>query len=141
MGKVVPPLVERRISTLAAFMGAPAVPATFQVTVWEPNQVTFELGAVMTKGPAFEETVTCMSELFTPPPPARLSRAVTRKCNVRLVLGNISPAVEVLFRISESFGNVREAEETGLKERNNGLLPLSGVVRVMAAPRSRCSQQ
>ena len=34
IGKVVPPSLDRRMSTLAALTGAPFVPATFQVTVW-----------------------------------------------------------------------------------------------------------
>src|SRR5258706_5335588 len=127
--------------TLVALTGAPAVPATFQVTVWILDHVTAEFGEVTTNGPVFEFTVTCMSAVLTPPPPARLSRATTRKAIVRLVVGNISPAVVVLFNMSLNRGNVRDGLDEGLNERNKGLLPLSGVVRAIEGPRSRSSQQ
>ena len=73
VGKETPPSVESSRLTLVALTGEEAVPATFQVTVRAPDQVTSVLGAVRTNGPALLVTVTCMSALFTPPPPARLS--------------------------------------------------------------------
>ncbi len=54
VGKVWPPSVESRISTLAQFTPPAFVLATFQVTVWElpPGHVTLVLGEVTVKGPA-----------------------------------------------------------------------------------------
>src|SRR6188474_2426740 len=54
--------------------------------------------------------------------------------------GRISPLVVVLFRMSESFGKVREGLVTGLNERNIGPV----VVETFggpAGPRSNSSQQ
>src|SRR5215467_9222083 len=93
--------------TFAVLIGAMAVPATFQLTVPCPDQETPLVGAVTRNGPAEATTVTWESPLSTPPAPARLSRAVTRKFMVRLVDGNRSPAVVVLFTMSDSWGNVR----------------------------------
>src|SRR5262249_50266800 len=103
-------------------------------------QVTAEFGAVMRNGPAFPNTVTCMSALLRPPPPRWLSRAVTRKFIVRFVLGNASPGVTVLLRISFNRGNVLEHLVVGLNERKSGLLPLSAAVNPTHGPRSRSSQ-
>jgi hypothetical protein len=38
-------------------------------------------------------------------------------------------------------GNVRTGLVMGFQERKSGLLPLSGVLTVVAGPRSRSSQQ
>ena len=45
IGKVRPPLVESTRVTVAALMGALAVPATFQVTVCAPDQFAAAAGA------------------------------------------------------------------------------------------------
>src|SRR5262245_55152329 len=82
-----------------------------------------------------------MSDVFTPPPPARLSRAVTRKFMLRVVVGITSPSARVLFNRLLKRGNVRDGLVVGLNERNSGLLPLSGVLKVVDGPRSRSSQQ
>src|ERR1041385_3526905 len=57
---------------------------------------------------------------------------------VRFVVGSDSPRVEVLFRISESFGNVRAGLTVGLKERKIGRLP-SSVFGGDCVPRSYSS--
>jgi hypothetical protein len=82
-----------------------------------------------------------MSAVFTPPPPARLSRAVTRKFIARVVVGITSPMASVLFSKSCSRGNTRAGMLVGFHDRKSGLLPLSGMVTVVAGPRSRSSQQ
>ena len=53
VGKVVPPSVESRIRTLAAFIGATSDPPTLQVTIGFElrNHVVFVFGAVKPKGP------------------------------------------------------------------------------------------
>src|SRR5262249_27433103 len=124
-----------------ALMGAAVVPATFQVTVVKFENTPPLLCDVITNGPAPPTTLTDISEVFTPPPPARLSRAVTRKFSVRDVVGMTSPIVSVLFNKFCRRGKIRVGLAVGLKERNSGLLPLSGVVTVVAAPRSCSSQQ
>src|SRR5262245_614787 len=126
--------------TLTALIGAAAVPPTFQVIVPCPDQEVPLVGEVMRKGPAEPMTATCTSALATPPAPARLSRALTRKFIVRFVEGSRSPAVLVLLRISESCGNVRLGLATGVKERKSGLLPLSREDKEVGGPRSRSSQ-
>src|SRR5262249_54265388 len=136
-----PLLVESRMLTVAALIGALALPPGFHVIVCWPAQTTKLLGEVTTSGPPLVTTVTIMSALFTPPPPARLSRAVTRNCIVRLVDGSSSPAVIVLLSTSESWGNIREELKVGPKERKSGLLPLSGDATEQLGPRSRSSQQ
>ena len=68
-----------------------------------------------------------MSEEAVAPPLAELSRAVTRKFIVRLVVGSISPGVVVRLRMSDHCGKVRAGLVVGLNDRNKGLLPLSGV--------------
>src|ERR1017187_6723734 len=137
IGKERPPLVESSRVTPAALTGALVVPATFQVMVCAPDHVTALTGEVTTNGPALDVTVTCVSEAATAPPVDALSRAVTRKFSVRLVVGNLSPGVVVWFRMSDHWGNVRDGLVVGLNERNRGLLPLSGALRVIEGPRSR----
>jgi hypothetical protein len=63
VGKVVPPSVDKDIFTLAQLTGAPVVPATFHVMVWEepPIHVTFVLGDVTRNGPEVLLTVITMS--------------------------------------------------------------------------------
>src|SRR5690349_12427026 len=104
IGNVLPPLVESKIFTVAALTGAAVVSATFQVTVRDPDHVTPAAGAVTVNGPAACTTVTCVSAEFTPPPPARLSRAVTRKFIVRFVVGSFSPATLVPVRMLDNLG-------------------------------------
>ena len=140
-GNVTPPFVERRMVTLAALIGEAVVPATSQVTVRKPDQTTGVFGEVTRNGPAVPTTVTAMSSVVTPPPPTRLSRAVTRKFIVREVVGRASPAVSELFNRSDSLGNVRTGPTVGGKDRKRGLLPLSAAPKFWAGPRSRSSQQ
>src|SRR5215471_433859 len=125
IGKVFPPFVDSDIFTFAQFTGEDAVFATFQVTVWAvlPVHVTAVLGEVTRNGPAEDVTLRTIESEFTPPPAARLSRAVTRKFIERVVVGSNSPIVDVLFRISDSFGKVRDGLETALNERNSGRVP------------------
>ncbi len=65
----------------------PVVPLTFQVTVCVllPAQVTAVFGAVTAKAPPALTTVTITLEsgCMMPPPPVRLSRAVSLNFNVR----------------------------------------------------------
>src|SRR5262245_31706072 len=91
-GKESPTLVERRMLTAVAWMGLLAVPATFQLIVWSPNQRSPAWGAEIRNGPLLASTVTWVSAKAVPP---RLARAVTRKCMVRFVVGSFSPGVEL----------------------------------------------
>ncbi len=77
------------------------------------------------KGPAEVVLVTAMSEVLTPPPPARLSRTVQRKVMVRLVAGSRSPKTKVLLRRLTRRGMVRLGLVVGVQERMKGLWPLS----------------
>src|SRR5437879_3024859 len=74
-----------------------------------------------------------------PPPPARLSRAVTRKFIVRVVTGRDSPKVEPPERMSERRGNVRDGLLVGRNERKIGREP-SSVSGGATVPRSNSSQ-
>src|SRR5262245_58412891 len=141
LGKVAPPSVESRIVTFGQFTGAWVVFATSHVTVcWvPPTQVTLVFGAVTLNGPAPPAIVMVVEALATPPPPLRLSRAVSRNFIARLVVGSDSPKVVVLLRISESFGNVRDRLLVGANERKIGRLPLS-VSGGEGVPRSNSSQ-
>src|SRR6185436_688171 len=130
MGNVRPPFVERRIFTLAALTGALAVPATSHVTVCTPAKTPPLLCDVTRNGPAAVVTLTCISDVFTPPPPARLSRAVTRKFIVRVVVGITSPIASALTSRSSNRGKMRDGLVSGFQERKSGLLPLSGAVTV-----------
>src|SRR5438093_162018 len=140
-GKVAPPFVERRIVTVVALIGEAVVPATSQLTVRKPDQITAVFGEVTLNGPAEPTTVTAMSSVVTPPPPTRLSRAVTRKFIVREVVGSSSPGASELFNKSDSLGNVRTGLAVGGKDRNKGLLPLSAALRLWAGAKSCFSQQ
>src|ERR1035441_2781706 len=135
IGKERPPSVESRMLTPPALIGALVEPATSQVMVCAPDHVTPAAGPVTMNGPALVVTVTCMSEEAMAAPLVELSRAVTRKVSVRLVVGSISPRVAVWLRMSDHCGNVRAGLVVGSKERNKGLLPLSGVSKVMEGPR------
>lgn len=92
IGQLAPPSSDRVMRTLAALMPLAVVPATSQVTACAlpAAQLTAVLGAVTRNGPAAAATVTAVLASLVPPPPARLSRAVTRKFSVRLVLGSTS---------------------------------------------------
>jgi hypothetical protein len=79
-----------------------------------------------------------MESELTPPPAARPSRAVTRKFNVRVVVGSASPVELVLLSMLDSFGNVLVGLVVAMKERNMGLDPLS-VSGGEAVPRSNSS--
>jgi hypothetical protein len=142
IGNVFPPLVDREIFTLAQFTGEDAVFATFQLTVCVvlPVQVTLVFGDVTRKGPAVDVMFRTIASELTPPPAARLSRAVTRKFIARVVAGSISPIVVVLFRRSDNFGNVREGLAVALNERNRGRVP-SSVIGGDGLPRSSSSQE
>src|SRR4051812_8070860 len=92
------------------------------------------------KGPLLESTLTCIAPVFTPPPPAWLSRAVTRKVIVRLVTGRDSPNVVVPDKMSDNCGKVRVGLDTGANDRKIGRSPLS-VCGGPGAPKSNSSQQ
>ena len=115
--------------------------ATAHVTVRvSPTvQTSGELGCVTAKGPLLLVTLTCILAEFTAPPPARLSRAVTWKFMVRVVVGSDSPNVDVSFRMSDNLGKVRAGVVVGLKERKIGRLP-SSVLGGDCVPRSYSSQ-
>ena len=109
VGNVLPPSVDRRISTRLALMPAAVVPATFQVTVCvDPVfHETAVLGLVTSNAAPVSTTVTFMSSQLTAPPLLRLSRTVTRKFSARLVVGSRSPGDVVLSNRSASRGKVR----------------------------------
>jgi len=124
VGNVVPPSVDNVILTFAAFTGALAVFATFQVTVCvePPANVTEVLGEVTTNGPLFASTDTVDEAVLMPPDRGWLSRATTWNVIVRAIDGKSSPTrhgadverqVKVdggrlaLFRMYCSDGNVR----------------------------------
>ena len=90
MGNDNPRLVESKMFTVVVLIGLLAVPATSQVTVRNPDQLTAVFGAVTRNGPALLTDVTEIWSSATPPPPARLSRTVSRNCIVRLVVGSFS---------------------------------------------------
>src|SRR5262249_36925780 len=105
-----------------------------------------------------------MSSVATPPPPARLSRAVTRQLLVRdaaymrsarladrlfvpepsmLTAAAPVPPATVLrnpTRIELSVGRLRVGLVLGLISVNSGLAPLSAVLSCVAAPLSRSCQ-
>src|SRR5688572_21284202 len=111
--------------TFAVLIGAMLVLPTFQVTVCaEPAaQVTAVFGAVTANGTPALLTVIAVNASFVPPPPARLSRTVTRKFSVRFAFGSTSPVMKdgvvvpgsgavaggafALFRMKRQLGNVR----------------------------------
>src|SRR5688572_17563159 len=123
--------MDRRMLTLAALMPLVVVPATFQVTVWSepPARVVPLLKLVMANAAPVFTTLRATSSVLTPPPPARLSRTVTRKSmEARLTVGRRSAAppdgdavVVAPARTDESFGNVRVGLVVGLYTRNRGL--------------------
>ena len=90
-------------------------------------------------GPESLRTFTCVAAELTPPPPARLSRAVTRKFIVRVVVGIDSPIVVVPDSTSGRRGNIREGLVVGRNERKIGREP-SSVSGGATVPRSNSSQ-
>src|SRR5512134_136847 len=139
MGNVFPPSVESEILTVAALTGAADVLATFHVTVCcvPPVQLTFVFGCVTRNGPALAFTTTCAVAVLMAPPPTRLSRTVTLKIIVRLIVGNASLNVDVLFKTSDNLGKVREGFDVGLNERKMGrAFPSPSVSGGEAGPRS-----
>src|SRR5262245_56571513 len=97
VGKVSPPSTDSEIFTFAVLIGAPLVPATFQVTVRPvfPPHETAVLGAVTENGPATTVGTTTVVAVEMAPAPARLSRAVTMNVIVRFVDGRTSPVRHV----------------------------------------------
>lgn len=94
IGNESPPSVDSVMRTFAVDTGEAVVFATFQVTVVAVPAAIETLvvfGAVTANGPAPFATVTTVVASFVPPPPARLSRTVTRKVMVRFAFGRISP--------------------------------------------------
>jgi hypothetical protein len=89
--KLVPPLVEMEIRTLAQLMGAPVVPLTDQVivSVLPAVQVVAAFCEVIKKGPRLATVTTISSDLVLPPP-ALLSLAIKRKFMVRATPGSTS---------------------------------------------------
>jgi hypothetical protein len=82
-GYVRPPSVDMLIFTFAVLVGGMSVLALFHVTVCtEPGgQKTSVFGEVTRNGPAFVASVSVTSGAKAePPPPARRSRTVIRKC-------------------------------------------------------------
>src|SRR5262245_2835135 len=84
IGNVMPTSRDRAIFTLLQFTGATLVLLTLHVTVWvvPTGHVSPPLGAVTWNGPAPPATVSATWSSRVPPPPARLSRTVTRKFSV-----------------------------------------------------------
>src|SRR5687768_12602018 len=82
--------------TFAVDTGGSVVFATFHVTfVAAPAaRLPAVFGAVIANGPARFDTSTCVLASFVPPPPARLSRAVTQKFSVRVAFGSTSPVIQ-----------------------------------------------
>ena len=159
VGNVKPPSRDRAISMFAVLTPLAVVPATFQVMLWlEPAaQLTAVSGAVTIKGPANVVLVTATDASLVPPPPARLSRAVTRKFIVRPVVGNTSAVSQLgvavpgsgavagatfaLLRMKRRLGKMRVGEGVGSKLRKMGRLAVSTMLPSgLAVPRSNCSQ-
>ena len=94
------------------------------------------------KGPLVAVTLTCIASLATAPLPARLSRTVTWKFIVRVIVGKDSPMVDVLLRMFASFGNVRDGLVTGSNDLKIGrAFPSLSLSGGDAGPRSYSSQQ
>ena len=95
IGHVAPPSIDSVMRTFAVDTGASALEATFHATVatLPAANVAAVFGAVTANGPAAFATVTTVLASFVPPPPARLSRTVTRKFSVRLTFGSTSPVM------------------------------------------------
>src|SRR5439155_1870440 len=89
------------------------------------GQVVAEAGWVTVNGPESLRALTCVAAELTPPPPARLSRAVTRKFIVRVVAGIDSPNVMVPESTSCKRGKVRAGLVVGRNERKIGREPSS----------------
>ena len=85
-------------------------------------------------------TLRIIASALTPPPAARLSLAVTLKFIARVVIGRVSPIVEVLFRMLDSFGKVLDGLVTAGNERKSGRVP-SSVIGGDAAPVSISSHE
>src|SRR5215213_7786616 len=122
IGNVAPPLVESVIFTFAQLTGATFVFATFHVTVCVEDvfHVVLFDGCVTVNGPEAESTLSRMpSELIAPPSP-RVSRSVTLKSIVRVVVGRDSPKVATPERMSDSRGNVRLGLVVGTNVRKSG---------------------
>src|SRR5687768_6432604 len=134
-----PPLVERVIRTCEVLIGAPAVPATFQVRVVRLERVCALLWEVILKGAPVSITCSCVSDQLIAPL-SRESRARARKRMVRGLEGSRSSGASVPARTSSSRGNMRVASMDGGTERKSGPWPSSGAERARAGPRSRCSQ-
>ena len=136
--KLVPPLVDIWISTF----GATDPPPTLQVmVVWSPHSNCAPCaGETISNGAPL--TVTCIASQSTPPPPARLSRAVTLKCKVRLTAGKTSNGGVAPKSMSWNRGKVREGLIVGGKERKSGpeVAVAEGVPVTFAGAASNCSQ-
>src|SRR5262245_52624190 len=92
IGKLAPSSVDSRIRTLDVLIGAASVPATLQVT-GSPAALPLSVSVaceVRRNGPAAALTVIAVSAKPVPPASGLPSRAVTRKCIVRLTLGRYS---------------------------------------------------
>ena len=95
VGNVMPPSVDKVMRTSAVPTGATLVLATSQITVVAAPaaRVIAVFGAVITNGPASLSTVMAVEASLVPPPPARLSRTVTRKLSVRSTFASTSPVM------------------------------------------------
>src|SRR5687767_7251104 len=127
--KALPPLEEKPRSTRLATLPPPTVHV---VGIVHPSPITSPpFGLVMKKGAL--DTVSTASSLEIPPPPARLSRAVSRNVIVRSVTGRNSPFHTVLERMSVRFGNTRTSPSAvGGTDRKSG--PSPGSVLMLRGP-------
>src|SRR5262245_32710378 len=120
--------------TFAALTGGSVVFATLQVTVCaEPAaKLTAVFGVSTGNGPAVFATTTAVLASLVPPPPAWLSRTVTRKFKVRVAFGSSSAVMQsraghgdplvsggslALSRIQRRLGKVRVGSGLGAGER------------------------
>ena len=118
IGKVCPPSVDNKMSTLVQFTPFVLVPATDQLMVCEVPAAyeTAVFWESIVNGPANPSTVIIMSSELLEPPPILLSLAVNRKFKVLATFGNTSEAISLPvvvvnpFRIEFILGKYLVAE-------------------------------
>ncbi len=106
IGYVKPPSVDKNISTFAALIPFPVVPATSQVTVSvDPvSQVTFVFGVLTRNGPAEATVFTVIKSLAVQPDIELLSLTINENSILLDMEGNTSNVGLVLLTMAEIFG-------------------------------------
>jgi hypothetical protein len=140
---VLPPSVERKTETLLQLIPFAVVPDTFHVTVCDelPAQFTAVFGDVTANAAPVLTTDTLMFAELTPPKPARLSRAVRSSSASAWSSGAARPPPVCWRADSTGGGWSGSGLVMGFHDRMIGPVPVSPCASVVAAPRSRSSQQ